>query len=81
VLEIAVPRLGRGTIEGGSFSSNQATCHLFEIQNLFRISLRGETLNYRPFASPHLRLPATLKTAIAAIIVIIIIIIIIIIHV
>ena len=35
--------------------------------NLFIISLRGEGINYRSNVSPHLKLPATLKTAILAI--------------
>jgi len=45
-----------------------------KILNLFRISLYGEAINYRPYVSPsfeQLRLPAMLKTAISAIIIII----------
>ena len=53
----------------GSFSSNQATCEVFSTEHaiyskFIRINLRGEAVNYRPFASPSFKVASYVKTAI-----------------
>ena len=73
VREVAGSRLGRGTIVGRVFHPTRQLARFFPpnmsfILNSFRISLRGEALNYRPFASPSFEVASHVKTAISAII-------------
>ena len=79
VREVPGSRHGRGTIVGGVFHVARQLARLSPpnmpyIRNLFRISPRGEAINYISYMRlPDLRLPATLKIGITAIIIIIII--------
>ena len=74
VREVAGSRLGRGTI-GGVFHQTRQLARFSPpnmpfILNLFRISLHGEAVTYRPFASPSFQVASHVKTAISAIIII-----------
>ena len=66
VREVAGSCLGRGTIAGGVFHPTRQLARFSPpnmpyILNLFRISLYGEVVNYRPFASPSFDIASHVK--------------------
>ena len=69
--QVAGSRLSHGTIVGGDFHPASELArfsppNMQYILNLFRISLCGEAINYRPYASPSFIIIQSLKTVISA---------------
>ena len=73
MLEVGGSIPGRGVIVGVFHPTRQLArfSHISKILNLFRISPRGEAVNYRPYASPSFEVAKPRKiTGISAIIII-----------
>ena len=65
VREVGGSRLDNCTIVGGVFHPTRQLARIsppkMQFINLFRISLHGEAVNYRPFASPSFEVASHVK--------------------